>query len=288
MEFWIMQTFYGLSYGSLLFMLSCGFTLIFGVMKFCNMAHASFYLLGGYVGITVLRWFGCTTVVFFLSILLSALTIAFLGVAIQRIFFRRLYGQDLAQVLMTLGFALIFQDLVLVLWGGDPYRVTIPQCLGGAFVLGDLHFPRYRMFMILAAAVVAAGLYLLLEKTNYGAKIRAAADDEEMAGGIGIKIPLISAGVFGLAAALAAIAGVIGGGFLSLYPGAGLIMIPLAVAVVIVGGLGSIKGAAVASLLLGLIDSFGKTFVPELAYFTMYAPMVIILAFRPTGLFGKA
>ena len=141
--------------------------------------------------------------------------------------------------------------------------------------------------MILCAVFVAVGLYLLLEKTNIGAKIRAAADDEMMAGGIGIKIPLITAGVFGRGGA-----GRHGRGgrrrFFVPYPGAGLIMIPLAVAVVIVGGLGSIKGAAVASILLGLIDSFGKALVPELAYFTLYAPMIIVLAIKPTGLFGKA
>lgn len=287
MEFWVMQTFYGISYGSLLFMLSCGLTLVFGVMKFCNVAHGSFYLLGGYMGVTALRWAGYSTAAFFLAIFVGGLTIAILGVAIQRVFFRKLYGQDLPQVLITIGFALIFQDLVLVIWGGDPYRVTIPERFKGSFILEGLYFPKYRLFMILAAAIVAVGIYLLFEKTSTGAKIRAAADDEEMAGGIGIRIPLISAGVFALTAALAGIAGVIGGGFLSLYPGAGLLMIPLAFAVVIVGGLGSIKGAAIASILLGLIDSFGKSLIPDLAYFTMYAPMLIILAVRPTGLFGK-
>ena len=288
MEFCLMQTFYGLSYGSLLFMLACGFTLIFGVMNFCNMAHASFYLLGGYVGITFLNWTGCTNITFFLSILFSALTIAFLGIIIHRVFFSRLYGKDLEQVLLTIGLALIFQDVVLLIWGGDPYRVPTPSLVQGTIEIGNFIFPKYRILMILCAVFVAVGLYLLLEKTNIGAKIRAAADDEMMAGGIGIKIPLITAGVFGLAAALAAMGGVVGGGFLSLYPGAGLIMIPLAVAVVIVGGLGSIKGAAVASILLGLIDSFGKALVPELAYFTLYAPMIIVLAIKPTGLFGKA
>ena len=288
MEFLIMQSFYGFSYGSLLFILSCGFTLIFGVMKFVNMAHASFYLLGGYVGITFLKWIGCTTLSFFLGIIVAAFTIGFLGVFIQRTFCGGLFGQDLPQVLLTLGFALFFDDLVLVVWGGDPVNVAVPEWLKDTLTFSNYHFPIYRLFMISTAVIVAFGLWLLLDRTSFGAKIRATADDEEMAGGVGIKIPLVSAGVFGLAAALAAIAGVVGGGFLSLYPGAGLIMIPLAVAVVIIGGLGSVKGAAAASVLLGLIDSFGKAFLPEFAYFTMYLPMVIILVVRPTGLFGKA
>jgi branched-chain amino acid transport system permease protein len=288
MEFLIMQSFYGFSYGALLFILSCGFTLIFGVMKFVNMAHASFYLLGGYAGITLLRWIGCTTASFILSIIVAAITIGFLGIFIQRVFCRGLFGQDLPQVLLTLGFALMFDDLVLVVWGGDPVNVAVPAWLKGTLTSGSYHLSIYRFFMISTAIVVAVGLWVLLEKTSFGARIRATADDEEMAGGVGIKIPLVSACVFGLAAALAAIAGVVGGGFLSLYPGAGLIMLPLAVAVVIIGGLGRIKGAAAASLLLGLMDSFGKAFFPEFAYFTMYLPMVIILAVRPTGLFGKA
>ena len=283
LEFWITQTFNGLSYGALLFLLASGLSLIFGVMRIVNLAHGSYFLLGGYVGLSVV-W---RTQSFVAALLTGALAIALIGIAMERLFLRRLSGQTLGQVLMTIGFALIFQDLALLLWGGDPYSLPVPPVLSGVVTVGTLRFPRYRLFIMALAGVIGAGLWLALDRTRIGAIIRAAVDDAEMAQGVGIRVPTVSMGVFALGAFLAALGGVIGGGFLGVYPGLDFEILPYAFVVVIVGGLGSLPGAMVGSLLVGLLDNFGKALFPELAYFTLFAPMALILALRPTGLFGR-
>jgi branched-chain amino acid transport system permease protein len=282
-EFWIAQTFNGLSYGALLFLLASGLSLIFGVMRVVNLAHGSYFMLGGYVGLSVM-W---RTHSYAAALLAGALAIGLVGVGMERIFLRRLPGQILGQVLMTIGFALIFQDLALLIWGGDPYTIPVPAALQGVVAVGNLRFPRYRIFILVVAAAIAVVLWLALDRTRAGAMIRAAVDDPEMAGGVGIRVPLVSLGVFALGAALAALGGVIGGGFLGVYPGADFEVLPYAFVVIIVGGLGSLPGAIVGSLLVGLLDNFGKALFPELSYFTLFAPMALILALRPTGLFGR-
>ena len=219
----------------------------------------------------------------------GALAIALIGAGMERLFLRRLPAtQTLGQVLMTIGFALIFQDLALLIWGGDPYTIQAPAILSGALRVGGLTFPAYRIFIVGVAIVIAAALWLALEGTRTGALIRAAVDDGEMAQGVGINVPAVSLLVFALGAGLAALGGVIGGGFLGVYPGADFEVLPYAFVVVIVGGLGSLPGAMVGSLLVGLLDNFGKALFPELSYFTLFAPMALILALRPTGLFGRA
>jgi len=282
-EFWITQTFNGLSYGALLFLLASGLSLIFGVMRIVNLAHGSYFLLGGYVGLSVIWRTGS----YVAALLTGALAIALVGIAMERLFLRRLAGQTLGQVLLTIGFALIFQDVALLLWGGDPYSLPIPGPLQGVLTVGTLRFPRYRLFIMGLAVVIGAALWLALDRTRAGAMIRAAVDDAEMAQGVGIRVPTVSLAVFALGAFLAALGGVIGGGFLGVYPGLDLEILPYAFVVVIVGGLGSLPGAMVGSLLVGLLDNFGKALFPELAYFTLFAPMALILAWRPTGLFGR-
>ena len=283
LEFWIVQTFNGLSYGALLFLLASGLSLIFGVMRIVNLAHGSYFLLGGYVGLSVI-W---KTKSFPLALLCGAVAIALVGIGMERFFLRRLAGQTLGQVLMTVGFALIFQDLALLIWGGDPYSLPLPAWLQGVITVGTLRFPKYRIFIMALATLIGAVLWLALDRTRIGAKIRAAVDDAEMAQGVGIRVPTVSLGVFALGALLAALGGVIGGGFLGVYPGLDFEILPYAFVVVIVGGLGSLPGAMVGSLLVGLLDNFGKALFPELAYFTLFAPMALILALRPTGLFGR-
>jgi branched-chain amino acid transport system permease protein len=283
-DFWITQTFNGLSYGALLFLLASGLSLIFGVMRIVNLAHGSYFLLGGYVGLSV-AW---RTQSFGAALAAGALAIALLGVGMERVFLRRLRGQTLGQVLMTIGFALIFQDLALLLWGGDPYSLPVPASLSGALTVGTLRFPRYRLFILAVAVVIGALLWLALDRTRLGATVRATVDDPEMAEGVGIRVSAVSAGVFALGALLAALGGVIGAGFLGVYPGLDFEILPYAFVVVIVGGLGSLPGAMVGSLLVGLLDNFGKVLFPELAYFTLFAPMALILALRPTGLFGRS
>jgi len=284
MEFWIIQTFNGVSYGALLFLLAGGLSLIFGMMRIVNMTHGSYYLLGGYVGLTVIWGTGN----FVLAILAGALVIALVGLAEYNAFLKRLSGQELGQVLTTMGFALIFQDLGLVIWGGEPHTIRTPAALSGSYQLGELYFPVYRVFIVMVAAAVAVVLWLVLERTRVGAMIRATVDDAEMARGVGINVPRISMGVFALGAFLAATAGVVAGGFVGVYPGADFEILPYAFVVVIVGGMGSLKGALIGSLMVGLLDNFGKAFFPELSYFTLFAPMAAILAIRPTGLFGRA
>jgi len=283
-EFWIAQTFNGLSYGALLFLLASGLSLIFGVMRIVNLAHGSYFMLGGYVGLSVVWRTGS----FAAALLAGAVAVGLIGVGMERLFLQRLAGQTLGQVLMTIGFALIFQDLALLIWGGDPYTLPVPAVLQGVVRVGASRFPAYRIFIVAVAGAVALALWLILEKTRVGAMIRAAVDDDEMARGVGINVPLVSLGVFALGACLAALAGGIGAAFLGVYPGADFEVLPYAFVVVIVGGLGSLPGAMVGSLLVGLLDNFGKALFPELSYFTLFAPMALILALRPTGLFGRA
>ncbi|MBI1845835.1 MAG: branched-chain amino acid ABC transporter permease [Candidatus Rokubacteria bacterium] len=284
MEFWVTQLFNGVSYGALLFLLAGGLSLIFGMMRIVNMTHGSHYLLGAYLALTFLTRTGS----YVLALLGGALAIAVLGVIEWDRFLQGLRGQELAQVLTTMGLALIFQDLALVTWGGDPYNLKIPAVLSGKYHLGTFFFPVYRVFIIVVALGVAVVLWLVVERTRVGAMMRATVDDAEMARGVGINVSGISLGVFALGAALAAVAGVVAGGFLGIYPGADFEILSYAFVVVIVGGLGSLRGALIGSLLVGLLDNFGKALFPELSYFTLFAPMAAILAVRPTGLFGRA
>ena len=284
MDFWISQTFNGISYGALLFLFASGLSLIFGVMRIINLAHGSYYLMAGYLGLTLMR----IRSTYFLAILGAAVIIALVGIIMVRVFLRKLSGNDLGQVLITMGFALIFQDVALLIWGGDPFTINVPKTLSGSVEVGPLFFPKYRVFIVLMAVLIGLGLWFFQSKTRSGSMIRAAVDHEEMARGMGINVPLVYIGVYALGAFLAAVAGVIGGGFLSIYPGLDFEILPYAFVVVILGGRGSLKGAVVGSLVVGLIDNFGKVLFPELSYFTLFAPMVIILAVRPVGLFGKA
>jgi branched-chain amino acid transport system permease protein len=283
MEFWVTQLFNGVSYGALLFLLAGGLTLIFGMMRIVNMTHGSHYLLGCYLAVTVLTRTGS----YVLAMAVAAVIIALLGIVEWDRFLKGFRGQELAQVLTTMGLALIFQDLALLIWGGDPYNIRVPSPLSGRYQVGVLSFPVYRVFMIVVAVAVALVLWLVVERTRVGAMMRATVDDAEMARGVGINVAGISLGVFALGAALAAVAGVVAGGFLSVYPGADFEILSYAFVVVIVGGMGSLKGALIGSLLVGLLDNFGKALFPELSYFTLFAPMAVILAIRPTGLFGR-
>jgi branched-chain amino acid transport system permease protein len=283
MGFYITQTLNGLSFGALLFLLASGLSLIFGVMKIVNIAHGSYYMVGAYIGLSVI----IRTNSFLLGALIGALVISVVGLGMERIFLRRFPLQDLPQMMLTMGFALIFRDLALLIWGGDPYRIPAPAFLQGSIQFQQIVFPTYRLFIILIAALVAILLWLFNEKTLVGAKLRAAVDDHEMAGGVGINVPLVSGFMFALGAFLAAFGGVMGGPIFGVYPGVDFELLPLAFVVTIVGGMGSLKGAAVGSVLVGLIDNFGKALVPELSYFTLFAPMAMVLAIKPTGLFGR-
>jgi len=282
-QFWLIQAFNGISYGALLFLLASGLSLIFGVMRIVNLAHGSYFLLGGYVALSVI-W---STGSWVLALPVAALVIAGVGLAMERFFLRPLGFDPLRQVLLTVGFAFLFQQAALDTWGGDPLNIDPPEALTGSTVLGGVYFPIYRIFMISLAVVMGLLLWLAMEKTRLGAMVRAAVDDSEMARGVGIDTSRVSMFIFALGAFLAALGGAIGGAFFGVYPGLDFEILPLAFAVVIIGGMGSLAGAAAGSLIVGLADNFGKALFPEVSYFTLYAPMVLILALKPTGLFGR-
>jgi len=283
MTFWVVQLLNGISLGMLLFLLAAGLSLIYGLMRILNLAHGSYYLLGGYIGLAVIR----LTDSFVLAALAAPLAVALLGVVMERFFLRRFAGQELPQVLLTFGFLFIFADLSLWIWGGNPQTLPKPEMFSSSIWIGGLVFPSYRLFVIATGLVIGLGLWWLQERTRLGAMIRAGVDDEEMARGVGVDVSLLSTAVFGFGAFLAALGGILGGPFVGVYPGADFEVLLLAFVVTIVGGLGSLKGAFVGGLLIGLLDNFGKALFPELALFTIFAPMAIILAIRPTGLFGR-
>jgi branched-chain amino acid transport system permease protein len=279
----VLHTLNGFSFGALLFLLSSGFQLIFGLMRIVNLAHGSFYLVGGYVGLTVLIAGGN----FWLALVAAALAIGVTGLIVERALLRRLRGQPLPEVLLTVGLSLIAADLSLARWGGDPILLPRPELLRGTVELGGVTYPVFRIGVFGLGLVVVGLMWLLHARTRIGAIVRAGVDDREMVAALGINVEAIFTGAFTLGALLAGVAGVIGGVFLSLYPGADGEILVYALVVVILGGLGSLPGAVVGSLLVGLIDAFGRAMVPSLSYFLLFAPMALILIFRPHGLFGK-
>ena len=341
-QFWVVQIFNGVSYGALLFLVGSGLSLIFGVMRIVNLSHGSYFMLGGYIALSVINATGSWA----LSIPLAALGVAVIGLLMERIFLRsegfeylrnavialgvavllalafqkwqpHLVGGKgvfvviaavfavvlyvllsrisvipietdvLRQVLLTVGFAFLFQQAALDIWGGNNMDISPPAVLTRSIVVGGVYLPTYRLFMIGLALVIGVALWLVMEKTRMGAAVRATVDDAQMARGVGIDTNRISMFIFALGAFLAALGGVIGGAFLGIYPGLDFEVLPIAFAVVIIGGMGSLAGAAVGSLLVGLADNFGKALFPEVAYFSLYAPMVLILAMKPTGLLGR-
>ena len=282
-QFWLIQTFNGISYGALLFLVGSGLSLIFGVMRIVNLSHGAYFLWGGYIALSVIWATGSWA----LSLPLAALAVAVIGLLMERVFLRPLGFDPLRQVLLTVGFAYLFQQGALDIWGGNNMEINPPAALTHSVVIGGIYLPLYRMFMIAMALLIGITIWLAMEKTRMGAAVRATVDDAQMARGVGIDTNRISMLVFALGAFLAALGGVIGGAFLGIYPGLDFEILPLAFAVVIIGGMGSFGGAAIGAMLVGLADNFGKALFPELSYFTLYAPMVLILAIKPTGLFGR-
>jgi len=274
----------GLTFGALLFVVAAGFTLVFGLMRIVNLSHGTLYLLGGYVGLTVAQKSGS----FLAALAAAAAAIAVTGFVIERGLIRAVKGVELREVLITLGAGLVLNDLALVLWGGDTFSVPVPESLAGAARLGALSYPRYRLGVLAAGVLIFVSLWLLLNRTRLGALIRAGVDDAEMVDALGIDIRRIFVLTFMLGSALAGVAGVLGGAFLTLYPSADAEILVFSLAVVIIGGRGSLTGAAVGAVLVGLLYQFGQVWFPELAYFVIFGPMALLLAFRPLGLFGRA
>ena len=283
LAFWLIQSLNSLSLGGLLFLLSAGFSLIFGLMRIANLSHGAYFMLGAYIGLSVLR----AGYSFGVAMVVAGLAVALMGGLIERFVIRRLAGNPLAQVLATLGIAFIIADGSLLVWTGDPQQLPSPEFLQGVFRLEGVAFPKYRVAVVGVAIVFAIGLWLLLEKTRIGAMIRAGVDDMEMARGVGIPVSALFTMVFCLGSFLAGVGGVLGGPILSVYPGLDTDMLPLALVVVILGGVDSLGGAFVGSFIIGFIYTFGQTLFPDLAYMILFLPMIIVLAIRPRGLFGR-
>jgi branched-chain amino acid transport system permease protein len=287
MNFWLVLTVNSVTFGGLLFLLSAGFSLIFGLMRIPNLTHGSLFMLGAYFGAALIVGVGGVKLNFWLAAILGTLGVAVLGALVERLLLRQLPGQPLAQVLVTLGLSFMAADFCLMVWGGDPINVETPAGLGGFMRLDKAVFPNYRLAIIALAAAVAIGLWLLLDRTRLGAMIRAGVDDPDMARVVGIRVSQLFTIVFALGAGLAGFAGIMGAPILSVYPGLDQDMLPLALVVVILGGTGSLLGSFVGSIIVGFIYNFGQALFPELAYFVLFMPMLLVLLLRPQGLFGR-
>jgi branched-chain amino acid transport system permease protein len=284
MQGFIGQTLNGVTYAGLLFLVGSGFTLIFGLMRIVNLAHGGAYLLGGYVGYSTLL----ATSSLWLAVAAGAISMAALGVVLERGLLLRLRGYPMAELLLTMGVAFILGDMALAIWGGDPRAIKMPGVLDRSSHLGPLVYPNSRLFILGVAVAVALLLYYLMARTRIGAIIRAGVDDREMVSALGINIDRVFTAVFILGVFLAGLAGVLGGSFLTLAPGSDSDILTFAIVVVIVGGLGSLPGAIVGSLVVGLVDNYAKAYFPDVAYFSLFAPMVLILLVRPQGLLGRS
>jgi branched-chain amino acid transport system permease protein len=282
-RFLVFQILNGLTTGALLFFLASGLTVVFGLMRVLNLSHGALFLWGGYVGLTVQRATGS----FALAVLAGLLTAGLIGLILQQSFTRTLLGSPFNQVLLTLGVAFILNNVILIIWGGVPERIESPELFRQSISVLGITYPLYRLFLIVLAFAAGLALWLFWERSRAGAVVRACVDDRPMAAAMGIRVDLIFAAVFAVGAGLSGLAGVLGGPVLGLAIGLDFDVLLLAVVVVMVGGVGSLGGAFVGSMLIGLLDTFGKAYFPELSYFTLFAPVVLILLLRPTGLFGR-
>ena len=288
------QAMNGIQYGLLLFLVATGLTLIFGIMGVINIAHGSFYMVGAYLAWSLMGWFGN----FWVGLSAGVLVALFLGLALEWLFIRFLYDRDhLQQVLVTYGLILIFSELRSILWGDDVHSVPIPELLSGSIQLTEnLAYPIYRLWLSGVCIVIAILMYVGIQHTRLGMMIRAGESDRDMTKALGINIGLVYRFVFALGVSLAAFSGMISAPIASVFPGMGNQVLIVSFVVVVIGGLGSIKGAMVAALMVGLIDTFGKVLnvnilginiLPEMAGMSIFALMAIILMFRPQGIFGK-
>ncbi|AOG03773.1 MULTISPECIES: branched-chain amino acid ABC transporter permease [unclassified Bosea (in: a-proteobacteria)] len=287
--------FNGITLGALYFLVASGFTLIFGLMRNVNLAHGSLYLFGGYVGYSVGEWTGS----WLMALLVAFLVVALAGILMQVLLFRWMEGQDLRQTLVTIGLSIIFADLLLWSYGGDTFQVTAPDWLSGPVTLplavalrsnGEavmMTYPLVRIAILIGAIVVGVLMWLALNRTRVGMLVRAGVDDRDMLSATGVRVQLVFVMVFAFGAGLAGLAGVVGGTFQSLQPGEDTRILLSSLVVVIVGGMGSIPGAAVGALIVGLAEQFGSVYMPTYAVMLTFLIMVAVLAIRPEGLAAR-
>ncbi len=279
----LIQLLNSVQYGLLLFMLAAGLTLIFGIMGVVNLAHGSFYMLGAYLAYAIAGLSGSLTVAILGG---TALAVLF-GLVLERLLFRFFYQRDhLDQVLLTFGLIYIFEEMRSLLWGDDVHGVKIPELLRFSIPLTEnLSYPVYRLFIAGLCIALAIGLYLLINKTRLGMKIRAGAFNRDMAEALGVNIRRIHAVVFALGVGLAAFAGIIAAPISSVYPNMGSQVLIMCFVVVVIGGIGSVRGALISALLVGLVDTFGKVLLPQVSGMLVYMLMAAVLLWKPEGLF---
>jgi branched-chain amino acid transport system permease protein len=287
--------FAGITLGALYFLVASGFTLIFGLMRNVNLAHGSLYLLGGYIGYEVADATGSWLLAFPVVFVLVAL----LGIVLQHVVFRRMEGEELRQTLVTIGLSVVLADIMLWIWGGSSYQILTPDWLSGPATLpvissvrddGEvvyLNFPLVRIVILVASIVLGIVMWLAMNRTRVGMLIRAGVDDREMLAATGVRIQAVFVGVFAFGAGLAGIAGIIGGTFQSLSPGEDTRFLLASLVVVIVGGMGSIPGAALGALIIGLAEQIGSVYMPTYSVVLTFLIMAAVLAFRPQGLLGE-
>ena len=282
--FLLIQALNGVQYGLLLFLVATGLTLIFGIMGIINLAHGSFYMIGAYMAFTLSSLTGSLVVAIVLGVILSVV----LGVVLEWAFFSRLYKRDhLQQVLLTYGLILVFEELRSILVGNDVHGVEVPAALGGSIRLTEtLSYPVYRLFMSAVCVAVGAALWYLIQRTRVGMTIRAGASNRDMVQSLGVNINLVYRLVFALGVGMAAFAGLITAPVSSVYPGMGTQVLIICFVVVVIGGIGNVRGALFAALLIGLVDTFGKVLFPQAAGLSVYLLMAGILLWRPEGLFN--
>jgi branched-subunit amino acid ABC-type transport system permease component len=284
MDLFLSQVLNGFAYGVLLFLLASGLSLIFGLMGVVNLAHGSFFMLGAFIGLSVAKVTGS----FWWAVLLAPIPVAVIAMLMEIFFLRPLYTRErLDQVLLTFGFSFVFTDLVEWFWGKDAFNLAEPASLENSIELFGNFYPSYRLALIAFGVMMALVLWLIIERTRAGAMVRAGVDDTATAMGIGLNVPLLLTTTFASGAALAALAGVIAGPVLGVYSGVDVEVLIPAFIVIVVGGMGSLRGAFIGSLVIGITDTFGKAYLPQTAMFLTYIAMILVLLVRPGGLFGQ-
>jgi branched-chain amino acid transport system permease protein len=284
MKLFVMTILNGLTLAALYFLVASGFTLVFGLMRNVNLAHGSLYLAGAYIGFTILELTGS----WILGVAGGFLSMAIMGLLFQVLIFRRMEGQDLRQTMVSIGISIIFADLMLAIWGGTTYQFNIPDALYGVVRLPVIQgYTIYRLFILAVAVVIGLALWFFLARTQVGMKIRAGVDDKDMLAATGVNVHRVFAIVFAIGAGLAGLAGVVGGSALSIAPGEDVRYLLASLVVVIVGGMGSVGGAVLGALLIGLAEQFGLAYTPTFGQVYTFIIMVATLAFWPQGFFGR-
>jgi branched-chain amino acid transport system permease protein len=284
MDWFVINLLNGVSYGMILFLIASGMSIVLGAMGITNLAHGAIYMVGAYVGWTVAIKWGAT---FGVGLLAGGLAAGLVGLAMERGLLRRLYKQPNEQVLLTFGFVYILTNLCLWIWSGWPRMPFTAKFLTGSFEIVGRAYPKARLAVIVVGLILGIGLWWLQDRTRMGAIVRAGMDDKETTMGLGINLERAFGVIFFVSSCIAGVAGVIGAQLLGVRTSLGLDVLLLALIVIIVGGVGSIQGALLGGILIGVIDSFGRAVFPQLAMFTMYLTMIVVLIFRPSGLLGR-